>query len=116
MSKYENLSYHLSSLDEDTWEAAFSDIERVFGQPLPQSARLYPAWWANQKRAQSVAWERAGWKTSAVDIAGEKVTFVRDASEQKSTETMKLTIAEAKAGLAANFGVPIHAVEITIRG
>jgi hypothetical protein len=28
----------------------------------------------------------------------------------------KLTIAEAKAGFAANFGVPVDAIEIMIRG
>jgi hypothetical protein len=46
------------------------------------------------------------------------VTFVYigEGEVEELPEAPNLTIAEAKAGLAANFNVPVDAVEITIRG
>ena len=119
--KYQNLTYHLANLEEDMWEASFEEIQEVLGIPLPESAFEYPAWWANQGRAQSLAWEGAAWKTKRVDLKNGKVTFVYvgdqpDREIPKDRDVHRLTIAEAKAGLAANFGVSVDAVEITIRG
>jgi hypothetical protein len=118
MSKYFVLTKHLANLDANVWDASLGDIEDALGEPLPDSAYRYPAWWANQGRAQSLAWEGAGWKTKRVDLKNEKVTFVYigDGVERDAVDTPKLTIAEAKAGLAATFGVSVDAVEITIRG
>jgi hypothetical protein len=118
MSKYRNLTFHLASLDSDRWETTFEEVERVIGMPLPDSARKHRPWWANQGHAQSAAWLGAGWKTAAVDLANEKVTFVYigEGEVEELPEAPNLTIAEAKAGLAANFNVPVDAVEITIRG
>lgn len=119
--KYQNLSFHLTNLEEDVWEASFDEIQKVLGSPLPESAFQYPAWWANQGRAQSLAWESAAWKTKRVDLKNGKVTFVYvgdqpDRQIPPDQDVPKLSIAEAKAGLAASFGVPVEAVEITIRG
>ncbi len=118
MSKYFNLTRYLSELEEGAWEATFDEVEKVLGEPLPASARQYPAWWANQGRAQSNAWQMAGWKTAGLDLQGERVTFVYvgDQDEDDLAQVPKLTIGDAKAGLAANFGVPVEAIEITIRG
>src|SRR5436305_1264377 len=121
MSRYRDLTFHLANLEQGEWTASFEEIERILRMPLPDSASKYAAWWANQGRAQSLAWESAGWKTSRVDIPNQRVTFVYVADQpERSTpelsEAAKLTIAEAKAGLAANFNVPVDAIEITIRG
>lgn len=121
MSKYFNLTTHLANMDENVWEASFDQIEEVLGSPLPESASQYPAWWANQGRAQSLAWESAGWKTKSVDLKNFKVTFVYvgdrpDRDFPPDRDVQKLSINEAKAGLAATFGVPVDAIEITIRG
>ena len=118
MSKYINLTTHLASRDGEVWEASFNDVEEVLGMPLPDSARQHRPWWANQGRAQSSAWQSAGWKTAKVDLENEKVTFVYvgDSIARDAGPSTKLTISEAKAGLAANFNVPVDAVEITIRG
>jgi hypothetical protein len=117
MSKYQNLTFHLANHEGVEWRASFDEIEEVLRMPLPDSAKQYPAWWANQGRAQSLAWESAGWKTKDVDLKNETIRFiyVRDPDDQMP-EPMRLTIAEAKEGLAANFGVSADAVEITIRG
>ena len=118
MSKYINLTLYLAQLDAGVWEATFTEVEEVLGAPLPTSARQYPAWWANQGRAQSSAWQGAGWKTTAVDVEREKVTFIYAGGEEEpdSTAVQPLTISDAKAGLAANYGVSVEAVEILIRG
>lgn len=121
MSKYRELTLHLASRDDEMWHASFNDVEEALGSPLPESARQYAAWWANQGRAQSLAWESAGWKTMNVDVDNERVTFVyvagrEDRSIPPVIEGAKLTITEAKAGLAATFNVPVDAIEIVIRG
>lgn len=118
MSKYLKLTLYLAELDAGIWEASFEEVEDVLGFDLPSSARQYPAWWANQGRAQSSAWQSAGWHTTAVDVDREKVTFVyvADREEADTTGVQPLTISDAKAGLAAHFGVPIDAIEIVIRG
>lgn len=122
MSKYQSLTVHLANMEENVWEASFEEIEDVLGMPLPESAHQYPAWWANQGRAQSLAWEGAAWKTKQVDLKNGKVTFVyvgdqpdREIPPERDVPKA-LSIAEAKAGLAATLGVPVDAIEIVIRG
>ena len=118
MSKYFKLTSYLANKDEDEWDTSLAEIQEILGMPLPPSAYQYPAWWANQGRAQSLAWQGAAWETKRVDLKNEKVTFVYvgDGIDRQAQEAPKLTIADAKAGLAAYFGVSVDAVEITIRG
>lgn len=116
MSKYEGLSAHLGRTKSDRWTASFAEVERLIEGKLPQSALYYPAWWANQNRAQSLAWESVGWRTAGVNLRGRTVTFEKVNSDRLPATPRKLTIAEAKAGLAANFGIPVEAIEISIRG
>jgi hypothetical protein len=119
--KYQNLTEHLVNLEADAWEASFDEIQQILGMPLPPSAYQYAAWWANQGRAQSLAWEGAAWKTKRVDLENEKVTFIYvgdqpDRQIPPDRDVHRLTFAEAKLGLALHYGVPIEAIEITIRG
>src|SRR5579864_5323063 len=115
MSKYFRLTDFLRGLsrDEETeWTPSFDEVEEVMGEKLPPSARQHRPWWANQGRAHSLAWESAGWKTANVDVESEELTFVYSGEqpEQDQGDVGRLTIAQAKAGLAANFGVPVEAV------
>jgi hypothetical protein len=59
---------------------SFQEVEGVLGFELPASARQYPAWWSNNvgTHVGARAWREAGWKTSRVDVGGERVTFVRE--------------------------------------
>ena len=117
MSKYRNLTLHLANLDQGMWEATFEQVEEVLGCPLPASARQHAAWWANQGRGQSLAWQGAGWNTNSVNLAQETITFIyKGDREEEATEVPPLTISDAKAGLAAHFGVSPDAIEIVIRG
>jgi hypothetical protein len=121
MSKYSRLTDFLRGLARDgetEWTPSFDEVEEILAEPLPPSARQHRPWWANQGRAHSLAWESAGWKTANVDVADEELTFLYSGEEpqKREADAAKLTIAEAKAGLAANFGVPVDAIEIMIRG
>ena len=78
--KYQRLYSHLCSLPDPEWKVSFTDIEAVLGFELPDSARLYRPWWANQAgggRSQAIAWMAAGWETAKVDIPGETLLFRR---------------------------------------
>lgn len=77
MSKYGPLRKHLNSGAMTRWRAAFADVEAVLGFPLPRSAYAYPAWWSNDPtgHSHSRAWLNAGWKTEAVDLPNQQVTF-----------------------------------------
>lgn len=124
MSKYTELEQYLENLDDDVWVAPFKDIEDILGFPLPRSAYQYQAWWSNQSmgHSQTSAWRNAGWKTSQLDLKAQEVTFLKSSSsdtEQREAvrhEFSHLTIAEAKAGLAKTFGVPVDSIDITIKG
>lgn len=79
MSKYDPITRHLSAQQTPRLRLSFSDIERILGFKLPQSARKYPAWWANDATPgrQSASWPSASWMAEEVDIPGEKVGFRR---------------------------------------
>jgi len=129
MTKYFTLAQHLANLEESPWDADFAEIEAILRASLPESARRYPAWWSNQSgegHTQSNAWQAAGWRTTKLDLANERVTFVREGDSMPKASSLGLaedeggqrglTIQEAKAGLAAYFGVSPDSVEITIKG
>lgn len=80
--KYAPLHNHLVRLTGDEWPATFREIENILGFELPDSARIHRPWWANQGErgghSHALAWEMAGWRTSQVDMASEKLVFVRE--------------------------------------
>ena len=80
MSKYRPLQTYLAHQTRAEAAMAFREIEEVLGFPLPPSARKHQAWWANNvgTHVNARAWRDAGWKTSRVDLASERVVFVRD--------------------------------------
>ena len=78
MTSYAPLERFLADQMSTRLRLSFEDVERVLGAPLPRSARLYQPWWANtETHSQARAWMRKGWRTEAVDVPGEKLTFVR---------------------------------------
>jgi hypothetical protein len=123
-SKYRALTDHLTSLETDEVRLSFARIEQILGFTLPPSASAYQAWWSNNPRSQSLSWLAAGFRTINLDLAGEMITFIRveqpiagfpdDDPGEAAPEP--LTIALAKRGLAATYGVDPSQVDITIRG
>ena len=122
MSKYRRLSEHLERLarkGHSQWKATFQEIEKVLDSQLPKSAYEYQAWWANQAgngHSQTAGWKSVGWRTEDLDIQGQRVTFVHRGATPDVLAPGELTIAQAKAGLAAYFHVAPEMIEITIKG
>ncbi len=79
MSKYEPLSTYLRGQYGDQVPMTFAAIERVLGFPLPPSARKHRPWWSNNadNSAMTKIWLNAGFRTERVDLAGERLVFVR---------------------------------------
>jgi hypothetical protein len=78
MGIYDPLEHYLKSLKRDAWLAEFAEIEAILGCPLPPSARRHTGWWSNHpSHSLAHAWLRAGWRTDAVDVRGQRVAFLR---------------------------------------
>jgi hypothetical protein len=77
VSKYDPLNHHLM-LSQGEIPLQFSDIEKLLGFPLPDSARRHAAWWSNSGGAhvQSLAWLSAGYRTADVNLEEETLRFV----------------------------------------
>lgn len=82
--KYAPLYRFLKTQDRNEIPASFAEIEFVLGFELPDSARIHRPWWANQGEngghSHALSWQMAGWKTSQVDLAEEKLVFIRQRS------------------------------------
>lgn len=79
MGKYDPLHERLTRAVGDTLTMSFREIDELV-QGLPRSARLYAAWWANEKgqgHVEARAWMGAGWNVDRVDFGTEQVTFRR---------------------------------------
>jgi hypothetical protein len=80
MSKYDPLTRHLKAEKSPRIGMAFDEIEAVLGFPLPKSARKHRPWWSNRAEGghvQALAWVNAGYQATEVDIAQERLLFVR---------------------------------------
>lgn len=80
MSKYDPLQEHLQASGAAQLTLSFAAIERILGERLPDSARRHSAWWANEEagtHSHAHAWLDAGYRTTALDLNGSTVQFVR---------------------------------------
>jgi hypothetical protein len=80
--KYEPLKRYLDGrLDAGPIRLSFAEIDDILGFRLPRSARDHQAWWSNTRigHSHAAAWLDADWKTTALDLAGGAVTFVKAA-------------------------------------
>jgi hypothetical protein len=107
MSKYDKLSAYLESLSGSEWHAGFGQLESILGFALPASARLYPAWWANDTRQgrQTMARLSAGWRTGDLNLTGETVTFYRDAGAGGKTAPQSGKVSQRTGATAVEFDV-----------
>ena len=83
MSKYDPLQEVLTRHPGPRLTLPFLAIERILRAPLPQSARVHVAWWANEnpavtRHAHSRAWTLAGWQASP-RLDRREVVFTRTA-------------------------------------
>lgn len=79
MSRYEPLRQYLAGSAAADLPMTFPEIERILGRPLPDSSRRHRAWWSNNptNNVMTRAWLDAGYETSEVDMAGERLVFRR---------------------------------------
>ncbi len=79
MTKYEPLGEFLSKTNYKRVPMTFENIEKLIHDVLPPSARKHRAWWSNNPSNSVItfAWLNAGYKTANVDMADEKVTFIK---------------------------------------
>ena len=76
--KYASLHRHLTALTADSWRASFRQVEEILGFRLPDSARLYPAWWSNgSAHSHALAWEAAGFRARP-QVSKGVIVFERD--------------------------------------
>lgn len=82
MSKYDPLTAYLTKRGQTRIPMRFADIERVLGFALPPS-KSYRAWWSNNagNNVMTRAWLSAGYRTASVDLGGEKLVFVKSATD-----------------------------------
>lgn len=83
MSKYESFKKFLMVSAKDSLRMSFGEIEQVLGFPLPAS-KQYQAWWSNNptNNVMTRAWLDAGYRTSNVDVEGERITFIKVSSAE----------------------------------
>ena len=76
LSKFENLSAFFAEMKKDNITLSFSEIEKILGFELSPSAREVKQYWSNSD-SHSIAqcWLRYGYKTYAVDLKRETVSF-----------------------------------------
>jgi hypothetical protein len=80
LSRYQPLNEYLVEQSGPVVRMTFGQIERVLGARLPNSARKYRPWWANESAGTHVharSWLDAGRRTVNVDVNAETVEFVR---------------------------------------
>jgi len=78
MSKYDPFLHYLTENTSLYLKLSFGEIERILGTSLPQSARRYQAWWANElngRHVQAASWLNAGYSTENLDLSSETVWF-----------------------------------------
>jgi hypothetical protein len=99
MSKYDPIGEFLRSQFGDEIPMTFVEVERVLGFRLPPSAREHRPWWSNNpdNSAMTKVWLKAGFRTERVDLAGEKLVFVRGGAEEETMSPGKKGFSEAAA-------------------
>lgn len=74
--KYRNLTEYFMNNASKSVSLSFRDIENLIGCPLPNSARIHRAFWANTT-THSIAhgWLAAGYKVVDVNMTSEQIVF-----------------------------------------
>jgi phosphate-selective porin len=70
-STYYPLHKNLKESGKEELSMKFTEIEKLIGKKLPESARKFRAWWANNLKkgtGQSKSWVEAGYKAMDADI------------------------------------------------
>ena len=83
MNKYNVLKHYLENIEVNTNEITltFTELERILGFELPNSAYVHRPWWANpsslKQHPYAQSWITAGWKVDSVNQEQKWVRFLR---------------------------------------
>lgn len=114
-SKYDPLIDHLAAQSAIEVTLTFADVERLLGEPLPQSAYKHGAYWANSANDPTHSWARRwvadGW-LAQVDRDAHRVVFRRGdgasiAAAPTSLEDLRPTTMEPVMDLVERAGVDV---------
>jgi CBS domain-containing protein len=88
-SRYAPLIQYLSKqpVEIERVTLSFKEIDTMLGEHrLPDSARKYRAWWANDSggHSHSQQWLDAGWRAGNLNMSEERVTFVRNKEQEQA--------------------------------
>jgi hypothetical protein len=88
---YEVLGHYLVAQKKTLLPMTFSEVARVVGRKLPNSAK-YPAWWSNDpsNNPMTRVWLKAGFKTEQVDTTMQRLVFRRVGGEPGTVVTAGL--------------------------
>lgn len=91
-SKYDPLRKYLEERPDNAVRMTFRHVEDVLGLRLPESARRYAFWWANDRtgnHVQAAAWMRAGRRVAHLDLVNLTVMFVRADRNYRAATTSR---------------------------
>lgn len=72
------LTAYLEKCGKDEIKLSFSDVERILGFQLPDSAYLHQSYWSNsESHPIASGWLNAGYLSQHVDMKGQTVEFVK---------------------------------------
>jgi len=117
MGKYDGLGDHLNDDNSERIALSFTEIETILGFTLPNSAKKYRPWWANDPSHVQAkdGWLRVGYETGPVHIKDQIATFrktgenIPNSVEATSSDPMSPRDFEKHAQnlLGINFSVPL---------
>jgi hypothetical protein len=86
VGKYDPLRDYLAGKTGSEVRMTFAEVEELVG-PLPDSARVHRAWWANDSKVEALAWRAAGLRVASVNQSSGLVVFARggDIGSSRST-------------------------------
>lgn len=90
--KFIALTAYLEKCSKDEIQMSFSDIEKIMGFRLLDSAYTYPALWSNsESHSFAFGWLNEGYITRQVNIPEQTVEFVREGADipRKAVDTPK---------------------------
>ena len=85
--KFTGLTGYLEKCGKDEIKMSFSDIEKILGFRLKDSAYVHEPYWSNTK-SHSIAygWLNAGYRSQHVDMAEQTIEFVKETRESRQNE------------------------------
>ena len=100
-TKYHPLFEYLLFSGHGQVTMSFAELAAILDAPLPPSAFKRQEWWSNSPsgHSQARAWMRAGYGTSRIDLAGQKVTFTLEGWPEGYVRANSATRRSAQGGL-----------------